>query len=377
MKKLFVLIVSIALFASCNNNGDNNNTSGKQSVSTNYTIHGTIDGDFTGTVYLKKRGDGEWITLDSTTAQNNSFEFKGSMGDPEIYYIMLEGNRQYCRLFAENSEITVKINPNDMRNPEITGSKSDKEFKGFQEQSASYENQLNEMWNNMKKAKNAGDDATAKMWEDKLDSVDAIRRQFALDYAMKNNKSVVSAFVVYLNSYSYDENQLEKVLNNFDPSVRNSEYAKILQERVDILKKVAIGKKATDFTMNDPDGKPVTLSSLYGKYLLIDFWASWCSPCRAENPNLVATYNKYHSKGFNILGVSFDKDKKNWLKAIKDDHLTWLHVSDLKGWGNEAGKLYGVSAIPSNVLLDPDGIIIAKGLRGDDLNDKLKDIFGE
>ncbi len=143
------------------------------------------------------------------------------------------------------------------------------------------------------------------------------------------------------------------------------------------MKKVAIGKKATDFTMNDTEGNPVTLSSLYGKYLLIDFWAAWCSPCRAENPNLVATYNKYKAKGFQILGVSFDKTKNDWLKAIKDDHLTWLQVSDLKGWGNEAGKLYGIGSIPSNVLLDPDGIIIAKGLRGDDLNNKLKEIFGE
>ncbi len=377
MKKLFVLLISIALFASCNNNGDNKNSSEANSGNTNYTISGTIDGDFAGAVYLKKRGEGDWILLDSTTAQNNAFEFKGSVIDPEIYYIQFEGNNQYCRLFVENSEIGIKININDIRNPEVTGSKSDKEFKEFQEQSSAYEKQLNEMWNNMKTAKQAGDDATAKMWEDKLDSVDALRQQFALDYAMENNKSVVSAFVIYLNSYSYDETQLETVLNNFSPEVKNSEYAKTLQEKINIMKKVAIGKKATDFTMNNTEGKPVALSSLYGKYLLIDFWAAWCSPCRAENPNLVATYNKYKAKGFEILGVSFDKTKKDWLKAIKDDHLTWLQVSDLKGWGNEAGKLYGIGSIPSNVLLDPDGIIIAKGLRGDDLNNKLKEIFGE
>ncbi len=377
MKKLFVLLISIALFASCNNNGDNKNSSEANSGNTNYTISGTIDGDFAGAVYLKKRGDGDWILLDSTTAQNNAFEFKGSVIDPEIYYIQFEGNNQYCRLFVENSEIGIKVNINDIRNPEVTGSESDKKFKEFQEQSSAYEAQLNEMWGNMKTAKQAGDDATAKIWENKLDSVDALRQQFALDYATENNESIVSAFVVYLNSYSYDETQLEVVLNNFSPEVKNSEYAKTLQEKVNIMKKVAIGKKATDFTMNDTEGKPVALSSLYGKYLLIDFWAAWCSPCRAENPNLIATYNKYNAKGFEILGVSFDKTKDDWLKAIKDDHLTWLQVSDLKGWGNEAGKLYGIGSIPSNVLLDPDGVIIAKGLRGDDLNNKLKEIFGE
>ena len=148
-----------------------------------------------------------------------------------------------------------------------------------------------------------------------------------------------------------------------------------LQNRVSILKSVEVGQVAPDFTMNDSTGKPVMLSSLKGKVLLVDFWASWCMPCREENPNLVALYGKYHPKGFDIFGVSFDSKRDRWLKAIADDSLTWTHVSDLSGWDNAAGKLYGIRSIPSNVLLDTTGVIIAKNLRGDDLKVKLEELF--
>ncbi|HHM20572.1 MAG TPA: TlpA family protein disulfide reductase [Bacteroidetes bacterium] len=136
------------------------------------------------------------------------------------------------------------------------------------------------------------------------------------------------------------------------------------------------GSLAPDFTMNTPDGQPLKLSDLRGKILLLDFWASWCGPCRRENPNVVAAYKKYHDKGFDVLGVSLDRDKNRWLQAIERDGLIWNHVSDLKGWKNEAAKLYGVSSIPATVLLDREGKIIARNLRGPQLEAKLKEIFG-
>ena len=127
--------------------------------------------------------------------------------------------------------------------------------------------------------------------------------------------------------------------------------------------------------MNDTEGKPVQLSSLRGKVVLVDFWAAWCGPCRQENPNVVRLYQQYHSKGFEILGVSLDRTKEDWLKAIAADNLTWIHVSDLQYWQNAAARLYGVNAIPQSFLLDKDGKIIGKGLRGEDLANKLAEIF--
>jgi peroxiredoxin len=178
---------------------------------------------------------------------------------------------------------------------------------------------------------------------------------------------------------SPDVAEVDPLFNLLSDNIKNSEGGRQLKMSIDALKITAIGSLAPDFTQNDVNGAPVRLSSFRGKYVLIDFWASWCGPCRQENPNVVKMYNKYKGKNFTVLGVSLDKaeGKSAWLAAIKNDGLTWTQVSDLKFWGNLAASLYGVQSIPQNFLIDPQGKIVAKGLRGDDLDHKLEELLGK
>jgi peroxiredoxin len=200
--------------------------------------------------------------------------------------------------------------------------------------------------------------------------------RYARNFVMTNKNSVLAPYysLVYLNQPG-EEVFMKSVFENLTPAVQRSFFGSKLGELVASINKTAVGSMAPDFSQNDPNGTPISLSSLRGKYVLVDFWASWCQPCRMENPNIVNAYKNFKDKGFEILGVSLDQDGAAWAKAITDDKLTWKHVSDLKYWDNEVAKMYGIRSIPASFLLDQEGKIIAKDLRGEALEAKLKELM--
>lgn len=191
-----------------------------------------------------------------------------------------------------------------------------------------------------------------------------------------NPKDVGSiALIQKVGGYDPDHKELAPLFKSLDKKVRKTTQGQIFERYLKALENNAVGKKASSITQFDLDGSPYGLSDLRGQYVLVDFWASWCPPCREENPKLVKLYEEFKDKNFEILGISFDKEFENWEKAVKEDNLTWKHISDLQGWNNYASLVYGVKAIPQNILVDPDGVVIARNLHGDDLRKKLMEVL--
>ena len=318
------------------------------------------------------------ITIDSTQIADGKFKIKGVIAYPEVYYLTIPATKSSVPFFVEPAEIIVNIKTKDINKTKITGSKTQAEYDSYLDKIDEFNLKIKENYTIYNTAMEIGDTEKMDYYDSLINVLDEQRGQFSKKYVLENPASFISPYIVYRNSYTYELEDLEKTLNAFDTSLVHSAYSGFLNTYLATLKRTAVGQPYIPFTMADSAGNTISVSDYIGqKYLLLDFWASWCAPCREENPNLVRLYNKYNAKGFDIFGVSFDSNRDRWLKAIADDSLTWTHVSDLKGWENAAGKLYGIRSIPSNALLDTNGVIIAKNLRGEELRAKLEELFPE
>jgi peroxiredoxin len=364
MKKiLFLLVVALAAF-SC------------KSAKDEYSIKGTIAGAETGKVYLQKLVNGQPENVDTADITGGKFSFTGKVTQPDIRFLRLNDRDYFAQFFLDNSSITIVANKDSVRNTKITGSPTQDVFHIYITEMEKLNKDvmaLQEKYQTAMSTGNTGEADKAKIdYQAMIDNNKVYTKNFVKDHS----NSVVAAYIALVQLANQMEgNELESLTNLFAPELATSEYVVKLKEMVAQLKKTETGAVAPDFTMNDPEGKPVSLSSLRGKVVMIDFWASWCAPCRQENPNVVKLYQQYHSKGFEIIGVSLDKTKEDWVKAIKDDQLSWIHVSDLQYWQNAIARQYGVNTIPQTYLLDKEGKIIAKGLRSEQLAAKLAQLF--
>jgi thiol-disulfide isomerase/thioredoxin len=365
IKHFSFLICAAVLLASCS--GDKSG------------ISGNIENAKNETLFFEQLTSTKVNKLDSVKIDKNG-DFKMNVKIPGygFYRVRLSDNNFITLLLDSTSNIELTANALNLQDGyTIKGSPESEKianlFNGMKKTFATRDS-ISKLYN-MLAQEGKMDSITDASLKAQFLSINTANKEYILNFAKENNTSLLPLLAVeYLNPQE-DVVEIAKIVESLNANFPNSEYVKPLVSRVNEMKRLSVGSEAPEIMVSDPDGKQIALSSFRGKVVLIDFWASWCGPCRKENPNVVKVYQKYKDKGFEIFGVSLDKEKGAWLQAIAADKLTWKHGSELAFWNSSFVKTYNITGIPNTVLVDKNGIIIAKDLRGAQLEQKLTEVL--
>ena len=346
-----------------------------------FVINGTTDHADGSSVYRIKSGpNGQPVTMDSIKVVNGSFELKGTLDQIDINFIFLEGVNGNVPVILEEGSIEMEIFKDSLASSITAGTPSNNNLAQYRESTQGFAKDMRTLVQEINEANTLGDNILAEDLTAKYKAVETNLSVYEKDFMNSNPQSYVATLILerLVTTKAMRSSEAKLIYNGFDPKIKRSVSGKKVEAIINVPSNpTAIGEVAPAFEGPTPNGELVSLVSLKGKVTIIDFWASWCRPCRIENPNLVRLYKRMHDKGLEIVGVSLDKNKSSWARAIEDDGLSWNHVSNLKYWQDPIALLYGVRSIPAAFVLNKDGVIVAKNLRGAQLDAKIEELLSE